>query len=203
MNTLNKITICLSASWSGFFVMSIELLGGKILAPFFGSSIFVWGGIITVFMLCLSIGYLIGGQLSTKAPTSQKLAILLIGEALLALPIVGMGDVMLEWLSYLIPDPRYGSLLSALLLFGAPTVMSGMISPYAVRLLVADIKQSGRSAGQLYFASTLGSAAGTIVTSFYLVLYFELNGIILSLCFISAIIAAATAIAGRQYHADK
>ena len=50
------------AGWSGFFVMAVELLGGRLLAPTFGSSIYVWGAIITVFMLALSLGYLAGGR---------------------------------------------------------------------------------------------------------------------------------------------
>src|SRR5690606_8397669 len=47
----------------GFCIMSLELLGGRVLAPYFGSSIYVWGSIITVFMLSLSFGYLLGGRL--------------------------------------------------------------------------------------------------------------------------------------------
>ena len=54
----------LIAGWSGFFVMAVELLGGRLLAPTFGSSIYVWGAIITVFMLALSLGYLAGGRYS-------------------------------------------------------------------------------------------------------------------------------------------
>jgi hypothetical protein len=54
-----------------------------------------------------------------------------------------------------------------------------MISPYSVRLLVTDRDKSGQIAGKLYFVSTLGSALGTILTSFYLVLFFEVNSIIM------------------------
>src|SRR6266403_3213646 len=59
----------LIAGWSGYYVMAIELLSGRILAPNFGNSIYVWGGIITVFMVALSVGYLVGGQLSVFAPS--------------------------------------------------------------------------------------------------------------------------------------
>lgn len=117
---------------------------------------------------------------------------------MLALPIIAAGDVILEYLSYLVPDPRYGSLLGSLLLFGAPTLMSGMISPYAVRLLISDLHKSGRSAGVLYFVSTLGSAAGTILTSFYFVLYLEINTIILSLICASAAVGVTLLIADRS-----
>lgn len=197
MSNYRNLLIYAAAGWSGFFVMGVELLGGRLLAPYFGSSIFVWGGIIAVFMTCLSIGYLIGGQLSLRKPSMSRLGLLLAGEATLALPIIAAGDVILEYLSYLVPDPRYGSLLGSLLLFGAPTLMSGMISPYAVRLLISDLHKSGRSAGVLYFVSTLGSAAGTILTSFYFVLYLEINTIILSLICASGAVGATLLIADR------
>jgi hypothetical protein len=196
MTPFNRFIIYLLAAWSGFFVMGIELLGGRILSPYFGSSIFVWGGIITVFMTCLSGGYLLGGMLSIASPNLRKLGLLVLAEALLAMPIVGIGEPVLEALSSISPDPRYGSLLAAFLLFGVPTVISGMISPYAVRLLINDIRNSGTSAGRLYFSSTLGSAAGTIVTSFYLVLYFEINTIITSFILLSMLIGTIAYLIG-------
>ncbi len=69
-------------------------------------------------------------------------------------------------------------LLAAVLLFAMPTVILGVISPYAVRLRVAHVDQSGDVAGRLYFVSTLGSALGTLATSFYFVLWFEINTIV-------------------------
>jgi hypothetical protein len=194
---LRSAIVYAAAGWSGFFVMGVELLGGRLLAPFFGSSIFVWGGIIAVFMTCLSAGYLAGGQLSVRSPSLRLLGALVAGAGILGVPIIAVGTPTLEWLSYAIPDPRYGSLAGAFLLFGATTVISGMISPFAVRLLVADLHRSGRSAGLLYFVSTLGSAAGTILTSFYFVLYLELNTIILSMIGVSVSIGALLMAFGR------
>ena len=194
---LRHLLVYAAAGWSGFFVMGVELLGGRLLAPFFGNSIFVWGGIIAVFMACLSVGYLLGGRFSLHQPTLSRLGLLLLGEALLALPIIAVGDTVLEALSDVVPDPRYGSLLGSLLLFGAPTVLSGMISPYAVRLLVSALDSSGLSAGRLYFVSTLGSATGTILTSFYLVLYLEINTILLCFMGISALVGATLIVADR------
>jgi hypothetical protein len=188
----------LTAAWSGFFVMGVELLGGRLMAPYFGSSIFVWGAIIAVFMAALAIGYLIGGQLSLHSPSLRGLGLLLIAEAVLALPIVFFGDAAFDALSYAIEDPRYGSLLAALLMFGAPTLFSGMVSPYAVRLLIDNIERSGQSAGRLYFASTLGSAGGTILTTFYLVLLFEIDTIIVSLIAMSFAIGAFLCVPGAR-----
>jgi hypothetical protein len=187
---LRSLAIHVAAAWSGFFVMGVELLGGRMLAPYFGSSVFVWGALIAVFMACLAVGYLLGGQASLRAPTPARLGVLLAAAALLALPIVFADTWALEPLSFAVADPRYGSLLASLALFGGPAVVSGMVSPYAVRLLVDDLAGSGRSAGRLYFASTLGSAAGTILTSFYLVLWFAIDTLILGFVAISLAVAA-------------
>jgi hypothetical protein len=182
----------LIAGWSGFFVMAVELLGGRLLAPTFGSSIYVWGAIITVFMLALSLGYLAGGRYSMSAPSVRRLGAILIVAALTVVPLLVFAEPMLDALSQAVPDPRFGSLLSAVALFFVPTFFSGMVSPYAVRLLVQDRQSSGRHAGQLYFVSTFGSAAGTLLTSFYLVLLLEVNQILLSLLLISVAIGVVS-----------
>lgn len=187
-----RACLYLLAGWSGFFVMGVELLGGRLLAPFFGSSIYVWGAIIAVFMLALSLGYLAGGRASLAAPSLRRLALILLAAALCLLPTLLFGDALLEWLSTLIPDPRFGSLLAATLLFFLTTAVSGMVSPYAVRLLVADRATAGHHAGKLYFVSTFGSAAGTLLTSFYLVLYLEVNQILISMLAVSTVIGIST-----------
>jgi hypothetical protein len=180
------VAVCyLVAFWSGFFVMGVELLGGRILAPNFGSSIYVWGALITVFMLALSLGYLAGGRFSQRDPSLRRLGLLLGAAALTTLPVLPLSGTPLEDLAIRIPDPRFGSLAAAVLLFFIPTFFSGMVSPYCVRLLVDTEASSGRRAGQLYFVSTFGSAAGTLLTSFYLVLWFEVNAILWALIGIS------------------
>lgn len=163
---------------SGFCIMGIELLGGRILAPFFGSSVHIWGSIITVFMLSLSLGYLFGGKLSTRSPSLITYGSIFLIAAATLLPIALASQWLMEAIFLTIEDSRYGSLLASMVLFFIPTVILGMLSPYSVRLLVKESNESGQVAGKLYFISTLGSALGTIITSFYLVLWFDINIII-------------------------
>ena len=164
--------------------MTVELLGGRILAPYFGGSIYVWGSIITIFMLALSIGYLLGGKWSTRQPNYFKFGGLFVISAILLFPMLLAGDTMMQWVFEHFEDPRYGSLLGSTLLFFLPTLVMGMIAPYSVRLLVESTENSGQTAGFLYFVSTVGSALGTIITSFYLVLWFEINTIIWFVCLV-------------------
>lgn len=186
------------AAWSGFFVMAIELLSGRILAPSFGNSIYVWGGIITVFMLALSLGYLLGGRYSIHNPTLVRLATLLVASAAATVPVILIGDAALDRIFDVVRDPRYGSLLSVTILFFAPVVLCGMVSPYAVRLLVDEYRLSGHYAGLLYFMSTFGSAAGTLATSFYLVLIFEIQQILAGLSAVSIALGLVAMTVGRK-----
>lgn len=166
--------------------MSVELLGGRILAPYFGSSIHVWGSIITVFMLSLSIGYLLGGRLSMHKPSLKGFAVFFLLAAIALIPINYLGESMMKQVFIHVQDPRYGSLMASAVLFFLPTVVLGMIAPYSVRLLVLHKDHSGKIAGGLYFVSTLGSALGTLATSFYFVLIFEIGEIINALSFVLA-----------------
>jgi hypothetical protein len=184
------LTVYGIAGWSGYFVMSVELLAGRVVAPYFGGSIYVWGAVITVFMLALALGYLVGGRMSLREPSLRKLGAVLAIAALSALPVVLFGKPILEAIFDGVPDPRYGTLLACVAMFFLPTFLSGMVSPYAVRLLVTQTSTSGASAGWLYFVSTFGSAAGTIITSFYLVLLLEVNQIVLIMIGVSLVIGS-------------
>jgi MFS family permease len=178
--------------------MGIELLGGRILAPFFGSSVHIWGSIITVFMLSLSLGYLFGGKLSTRSASLSTYGTIFLFAAIALLPIALSSQWLMEAIFLTIEDTRYGSLLASMALFFIPTVILGMLSPYSVRLLVTNSNESGQVAGKLYFISTLGSALGTITTSFYLVLWFDVNIIIFGFTTILACLGLLAILLGKS-----
>jgi hypothetical protein len=129
-------------------------------------------------MLSLSLGYLFGGKLSTRSASLATYGTIFLVAAITLLPIALSSQWLMEIIFLNIEDSRYGSLLASMVLFFIPTVILGMLSPYSVRLLVKSSNESGQVAGKLYFISTLGSALGTITTSFYLVLWFDINNII-------------------------
>jgi len=203
-NVTTNVVVLILAFTSGFIVMAIELLGGRILAPYFGSSIYVWGSIITVFMLSLSLGYLIGGRISLASPNLYRYGFFFFGAALALLPTIVFGDAIMDAVFVEIEDPRYGSLVASVLLFFLPTAVLGMIAPYSVRLLVQHREHSGQVAGGLYFVSTLGSALGTLATSFYLVLWFEVDHILFAMSAtltLGACLAVAAHLRMRQLQA--
>ena len=203
MSIKTNALIYFLAFCSGFCIMGIELLGGRILAPFFGSSVHIWGSIITVFMLSLSFGYLLGGKLSIKRPSLAKYGSIFLLASIMVLPIALFANPIMEFIFTHIEDSRYGSLLASTALFFVPTIILGMISPYSVRLLVTDSEHSGQVAGGLYFVSTLGSALGTIITSFYMVLAFDVNAIIIGFALTLAVLGLLAILVNKLFLAER
>ena len=168
---LRAVAIVLIACVCGWFVMELEVLGVRVLAPYFGSAVYVvMGSVIGVFLLSLSAGYMVGGWLSRKANSKRALGVNLMaaGAWLCAMPFIiepvcdGIFNVGL--------DEKWGSLLAALVLFGAPTLLLGTVSPTAVRWLTSRASDSGLNTGLVLAFSTVASFAGCVVTAFYLVL---------------------------------
>ena len=131
-----------------------------------------------MFMLALSLGYLSGGRYSLHNPSLKRFAGIFIAAAFSLLPTLFFSESIFETVFEWIEDPRYGSLVASTFVFFVPSVIMGMIAPYSVRILTVSADSSGHTAGFLYFVSTLGSAIGTILTSFYLVLWLEVDQII-------------------------
>lgn len=161
--------IALIVFLAGCIVMSFEILGSRILAPHFGSDIFVWGSLIGVFLSGLTLGYWGGGRMADRFPDFRCFAFLLFlpGLNLCLLPLYS--DTVNLWIFDGGWGMRIEPLLAAVLLFFPPTVFMGAVSPFAVKLQVKNIDLIGRGVGNLYALSSLGSICGTLMTAFYLV----------------------------------
>jgi spermidine synthase len=154
---------------SGAVLMALEIVGSRVLAPYFGSSIFVWGSLISVVMAALSIGYYWGGWLSAREPSYSKLLVLLLipGMMIFFLPFVYPS--INEWIAIMDLGIRLSPLVACSALFLLPGIFMGTISPYVIRLDATKLHTVGSTAGTLYAVSTCGSIVGTLLTAFYLI----------------------------------
>jgi len=170
-NKLRAAAIVLITCVCGWFMMELEILGIRVLAPYFGSAVYVvMGSVIGVFLLSLSVGYMLGGWLSTKANSRHLLGINLMaaGAWLFAMPL--FTEAVCDGVFNIGLNDKWGSLIAALVLFGPPTMLLGTVSPTAVYWLTKRASDSGFNAGMVLAFSTVASFAGCVVTAFYLVL---------------------------------
>src|SRR5512143_1028000 len=152
---------------SGMTTLAAELAAGRLIGNVFGTSNIVWASIIGLILIYLTLGYFIGGKWADANPTPAAMyRVLAWGAFTLGLvpfiagPVLRSAATAFEVLQVGILG---ASFIAVLILFSVPITLLGMISPFAIRLLVDDTAHAGQISGQIYAISTLGSFIGTFL----------------------------------------
>ncbi|MCB0323561.1 MAG: fused MFS/spermidine synthase [Bdellovibrionales bacterium] len=177
----------------GAVVMALELAGSRVVAPFLGTSVFVWTSLIGVILAALSVGYTWGGRLADRRPEVALLGRIVLIAALLTGILSVLQYPVLVVLSSLHLDLRLGTIVASAVLFAAPAVVLGMVAPFAVRLTLNDVEHSGQLVGRLYALSTVGSIIGTFLSGFLLIAYLGTRTLILVLALLLALTSVLVA----------
>jgi spermidine synthase len=174
------LTIAALVFIAGAIVMMLELAGARLLAPYFGNSLFVWTSLIGVMLGFMSLGYYLGGRLADARLDAGNLFWILMGSGISValvtfseaalLPALSRGDSL-----------RLLAVISATILFAVPSTLLGMVSPYCIRLRMHAVEDSGATVGSLYAISTLGSIVGTFAAGFWLISLFGTHDLIMLL----------------------
>ena len=158
---------------SGMASLGVEFGASRLLAPYFGTSLYVWGVLIGLILIYLSAGYVIGGRLADRHPRDDMLfqitawAGLWIGLIpLVSYPILLASQQGFKELSVGLVA---GTLLAVVLLFAVPVILLGCVSPFAIRLLLKNVETGGNTAGRVYALSTAGSILGTFLPVFWFI----------------------------------
>lgn len=168
----------LTVTMTGAAVMILELLGTRIIGPFYGVSLYVWSSLIAVTLIALALGYFIGGHFADRFPGIR------LGHVILFSALATMLIPFLSGPVLLLTDSlglRAGAFASALLLFTLPLTALAMVGPYVIKRATRDLSGVGTASGTVYAVSTIGSVAGTLLLGFYLLPLFGTRAILLSL----------------------
>ena len=178
---------------TGAVVMVFEITGSRVLAPFLGTSVFVWTTLIGVVMASLSTGYWWGGRMADRNPSYARLAGILFAAALFASITAVSHESLMRWLGDVDLELRTAALVGTLLLFAPASTMLGMVTPFVVRLKLTAIEHSGADVGRLYAISTAGSIVGTFACGYFLLslmgtsrLLFAIAALLLALSFVAS-----------------
>lgn len=166
---------------SGAVVMIYELAGARMTAPYLGTSSYVWTAIIGIILGSLSLGYYLGGRWADKDTKLVNLSYVLLAAGVL----VAMTGWLSDWMQGVIAGSTWPiemrTTTVSLVLFAPAAVMFGMVSPYAIRLKLKSLSDSGEQVGKLYAISTFGSIVGTFAAGFVLIPAMGTERLILSL----------------------
>lgn len=153
--------------------LGVEIAAARMLAPYFGSSTIVWANTIGVVLVALSIGYWFGGRYADRHPHLRGLCLVILTAALLiatipfvARPFLGFSVDAFATVSV---GGFAGSLFGVLVLVAVPVTLLGAAAPWAVRLAVGELDNSGEVVGRLYAISTVGSLTGTMLSALVLI----------------------------------
>jgi spermidine synthase len=175
----HKFGLLLSVALAGMAVLIIEITAIRMLAPFFGNSIFTISSVIGIILAALGLGYYLGGTLADRKPSTAWFFFLIV--------IAGFSVLLLQLLNaFLLPGIAYklslidGPLIVSFLMFFLPAMFLAMLSPFAIALLHAREagKGVGNASGLVFFWSTLGSIAGSLATGFLLIPHWGIGNIV-------------------------
>lgn len=159
-----NIVVLATAMVTGAAVMMLELLGTRVIGPFYGVSMFVWSSLISVTLISLAVGYFLGGRLADRGRVELSVILVVAGLAtavipVLRAPVLGLTNSL---------GLRAGAFLSALLLFFVPLTVLAMVGPYVVKTLATNQEKVGSVSGLVMALSTAGSVGGTLLLGFFL-----------------------------------
>lgn len=161
------------AFFSGGSVMACELLGAKMIAPYYGTSLYVWTAVLGNTLGGLTAGYFLGGTISAKYPNNKTLlVIILLASLFMGIMPLTSKTIMEATLEL---DIRTGSTVSCLFFLFPPLACFGMVSPVIIRLITDKISKVGKYAGTVYAVSTVGGIITTFLFGFYIIPYWGLQ----------------------------
>jgi spermidine synthase len=175
-----KLGLLLSVTLSGMAVLIIEIAATRMLAPYFGNSIFTISSVIGIVLAALGLGYYLGGALADRRPSPAWFFSLIVAAGFAVLLLQVLNAHLLPGVAYQL-SLVHGPLIASLLMFFVPAMFLAMLSPFAITLLHAQDsgRGVGHASGLVFFWSTLGSIAGSLATGFLLIPHWGVGSIVI------------------------
>jgi len=191
---------------SGGAILALELLASRIMTPYFGVSLYIWTGILSITLVALALGYWLGGRLAKRASRAQDNAWLLRLFGLM--PAIAAIAICIACLVYPRAFPQLanfdlvaGSFVACVVLLFVPLVAASAMNPLLVAILLNrgnTDRVADAGAGKVFFVSTIGSVAGVVVTAFGLIPYVTNFAAVLVISLVLALLALVFVVLGRE-----
>jgi spermidine synthase len=177
-------------------IMILELVAGRIIAPYVGVSLYTWTSVIGVVLAGISLGNYLGGWLADRHASLR-----LLGAIFLLSGLSSLGILAVDVLGREVPGDWpiiVRILVHTATLFFIPSLVLGMISPVVAKLAVRDLDKTGRTVGRIYGAGSVGSIVGTFATGFLLISWFGTHVIVMGVALVLLTLGLLFLAAGRR-----
>ncbi|EME71895.1 hypothetical protein H261_01572 [Paramagnetospirillum caucaseum] len=181
---------------TGAAILCLQLIASRVMTPFFGVSLLIWTGILSVTLLCLALGYYYGGVFCRGRSAEAIRAAYYLSPALSGAWLVAavlLYPVSLGPLAQL--NLVGGAFLASVLLLAVPLILLSALNPLLVALERPLHGAADSGAGWVFFISTMGSVAGVLVAAFGLIPYLSGRH---SILVIAATLCLLAALGGRR-----
>ena len=188
---MKKYKLEITVFLCGAIGMILELVAARVLSPYVGSSNLIWTTIIGVMLTSMSLGYWIGGKFADKKPEIGILSNFILLGAIFTSLIPIMETILVENLIKISGNLVVIAFIAATVIFGIPSFVLAIVSPYAVKLKDKQLEEVGKISGKTSSLSTIGSIVGTFLAGFCLIPTFGVRTIVLGVTITLTIISIA------------
>jgi spermidine synthase len=185
---------------SGAAILALELLASRIMTPYFGVSLYIWTGILSITLVSLAIGYWGGGRVAEMAGKAKS-PVTWLTQVFALMPALAAWAIVAACLIYpfaFAPLANWsligGAFTACLLLLLLPLVVTSAMNPLLVAIASRESRRADAGSGFVFFVSTVGSVAGVLVTAFVLIPYMTNYGAVLVVGIVLALLTIAVAI---------
>ena len=188
---------------SGGAILALELLASRVMTPYFGVSLYIWTGILSITLVALALGYAAGGRLAAHLSAGDR-AVARLTRSFALMPAIAAFGIVAACLAYpflFSPFAKWGlvggAFLAAIVLLFVPLVAASAMNPLLVAIFVERGKKNvaaDAGAGHVFFVSTLGSVVGVVATAFVLIPYLTNFAALLVVAIVLAVLSLAAAI---------
>ncbi|MBI4644417.1 MAG: fused MFS/spermidine synthase [Deltaproteobacteria bacterium] len=155
---------------TGAVTLSLEVLASRIMTPYFGVSLYIWAGILSITLIFLALGYQLGGRVSQHRGKEE------LQLSMLAAPLWAALSIVIATAVYPLVFPFLAtinlilaSFLGGIILLALPLVVLSAMNPLLIALARDANPEGDAGAGRVFFISTVGSVAGVVLTAFLMI----------------------------------
>lgn len=168
----------LTVALASGLLMILEIVAGRLIAPYVGVSLYTWTSVIGVILAGLSLGNWLGGVWADRGADDSAIGLTLAAAGTASFAVLVLLTLVAPMVQAQGLDLVSASFVLVLALFFIPAVLLGIVTPVLTTRALQLSSHPGRVVGRMHALAALGSIAGTFIAGYWLILYFGTRAVV-------------------------